>query len=233
MTLRDETLGELLSLAGVALLHEDLPTALDEICRIAARAVPADGASLTSFESAGPQAAAASNEWAEALDEMQYVEHEGPCLDAARTGAVFRVRDMPNEMRWPSYMPRAAALGAASMVSVPMTVEGKTIGALNVYSRRVDGFGSDAVSVIEIIAAHASLAAQVSATLVGHRTLAAQLRVAMESRATIEQAKGIIMATARCDADTAFARLVDQSQHDNRKLRDVADELVRRQSRAS
>src|SRR5689334_14123038 len=83
--LSDETIEELLALAGVALAHDQLGDALDEICRIAARAIPnADGTTLTSFDSSGPTATAASSEWARELDELQYVEHEGPCIDAAR-----------------------------------------------------------------------------------------------------------------------------------------------------
>lgn len=233
MDLDAEVVGELLALAGVALAHADLDEALDEICRISARAVRnSDGASLTAFGVSGAVAAASSSEWARRLDELQYAEHEGPCIDAARTGTVFRVRDMQREPRWPSYMPRACAEGASSMVSIPLTVEAKTLGALNIYSRQVDAFGAEEVSLAGIIAGHASLATQVSATLAGHRTLAGQLRAAMASRATIEQAKGIVMAAVGCDPDTAFAHLTQQSQHENRKLREIADELVRRQNRS-
>jgi AmiR/NasT family two-component response regulator len=52
------------------------------------------------------------------------------------------------------------------------------------------------------------------------------LRVALASRAVIEQAKGIIMGAMNCDASTAFQVLVRQSQHENRKLHDVAESLV-------
>jgi AmiR/NasT family two-component response regulator len=59
----------------------------------------------------------------------------------------------------------------------------------------------------------------------------AGLRLALESRAVIEQAKGVLMATAGCTAEEAFALLRRQSQHENRKLRDVAEQLVRDQHR--
>ena len=55
----------------------------------------------------------------------------------------------------------------------------------------------------------------------------AGLRQAMESRAAIEQAKGVIIGATGCDEDAAFRLLAKQSQHENRKLRDVAEELVR------
>ena len=231
MPVSEETIRELAALGQVVLQYEDLPSALDEICRIAVRAVPgADGASLTSLGEGGPGAVAASDEWARSLDELQYEEHEGPCLDAARTSAIFRIRDTAAETRWPSYMPRALELGARSTVSLPMTAETRVIGALNVYSKEVDRFDAEAVSIAEIIAAHASLASQVAASLFQHKALAEQLREAMNSRAVIEQAKGVIMATRHCDADAAFRILVEQSNFENRKVREVADELVRQQS---
>jgi hypothetical protein len=59
------------------------------------------------------------------------------------------------------------------------------------------------------------------------------LRIALESRAVIEQAKGIIMGATNCDAKQAFDVLVRQSQHENRKLHDVAHELVARKSVAT
>jgi AmiR/NasT family two-component response regulator len=54
------------------------------------------------------------------------------------------------------------------------------------------------------------------------------MQAAMESRAVIEQAKGIVMRERRCTADEAFANLVKISQDTNRKLRDVATALVNR-----
>lgn len=220
-----------MALTGVVLEHEDLHGALSEICRIAVRAIPAaESASLTSLSEAGPLAVAASDEWSEALDQLQHAEREGPCLDAARTGAVFRVRDMAHEQRWPSFAPKSAERGVGSMVSLPLASEGKTIGALNVYSRATDAFDAEAVTIAEILAGHASLASQVASALFHHRQLAEQLREAMVSRATIEQAKGVLMAQSRVDADTAFDMLRSASQHQNRKLRDLAREIVRRQA---
>lgn len=231
MPLPDESVRELTALTGVVLLHDDLHSTLDEICRLAVRALPAaHGASLTTFADKGPDAVAASDDWSRALDEMQYDEHEGPCLDAARSGLVLRVRDTAEDLRWPSYMPRALEHGCRSMVSLPMTVESKTIGALNVYSRASDRFGPEEVSIGQIIAGHATLASQVSGALHRHRDLAEQLRAAMGSRAAIEQAKGVVMAAEGCDPDTAFHLLVQQSQRENRKLRDVAQEIVDRVS---
>jgi AmiR/NasT family two-component response regulator len=53
-----------------------------------------------------------------------------------------------------------------------------------------------------------------------------QLQEALETRIIIEQAKGILMATERCDSDAAFEILKNRSQRSNRKLRLVAEEIV-------
>ena len=231
MSLSDEAVEALTALAAVALTQVDLNAALVEICRIATRAVPgAEGASITTFPQGRP-GALGDDKWACTLDELQYEEQEGPCLDGFRTGNAFRIRDLETETRWPSYVPRAVEHGARSMMSMPMTAEGNVIGALNVYARVPDAFTAESASVADIVAAHAGLASQVSAAYFGHRTLAEQLSEAMSSRAAIEQAKGILMATSGCTPDEAFHALRQMSQSSHRKLRDVAEELVAKTAR--
>jgi transcriptional regulator with GAF, ATPase, and Fis domain len=199
---------------------------LGELCRVATRAVPgAEGASVTTF-SDGKPSAVASDDWSKGFDELQYVEHEGPCLDAYRTGNVFRIRDLEAEPRWPFYCPKAVERGARSMISIPLAAEGLNVGALNLYSAKPDTFDSDAMSVATIVAAHVGLAIQVGAALFGHRDLHEQLSEAIKSRAVIEQAKGIVMAQQHCSADDAFNVLTTQSQNSNTKLRDVAAAVV-------
>jgi GAF domain-containing protein len=223
----EESVRELIALTGLPLAQQDVPSTLQQMCRIAVRALPpARGATFTSFTESGPGAVAASDEWAKSLDEMQYHEHEGPCIDAARTGLVFRVRDLATDSRWPSYAPRAAEHGARAMVSLPLTVEGKVLGALNVYSHEPDAFSPEEVSIAEVIAAHASLAMHTATALKEHRSLSEGLREAMQSRAVIEQAKGILMAQRKVTAEAAFDLLREASQHRNTKLRLVAEQVV-------
>ena len=226
MRLPDESVSELLTLTGLVLTQGDLGETLGELCRVATRAVPgAEGASVTTF-SEGRPSAIASDDWAKGFDELQYTEHEGPCLDAYRTGNAFRVRDLDAESRWPSYCPKAVEQGARSMVSIPLAAEGSNVGALNLYAPKPDAFDADIMSVAEIVAAHVGLAIQVAAAMFGHRDLHEQLSEAIKSRAVIEQAKGILMADRRCSADKAFEVLTKLSQNSNRKLRDVAAAIV-------
>ena len=228
MQLPEDAVRELTSLTGVVLAQQDLPSSLREMTRIAVRAVPAgEGASITEIRTEGPVVAATSDEWAQQLDELQFTEREGPCLDCTRTGNAFRVRDLAGETRWPSWAPRAVALGARSVMSLPLAADGRLVGALNVYSRTPDAYDAQAVAVAEVIAAHCGLATQVASAFFGHRDLAGQLRDAMTSRAVIEQAKGILMAQHRVTADQAFGLLRTASQRRNVKLRELAEELVR------
>ena len=73
---------------------------------------------------------------------------------------------------------------------------------------------------------HAEQAAQMRAELEVVEHELEGLRVAMNTRAVIEQAKGMLMLRQHCDADTAFAMLVSLSQTSHRKLVDVARQLI-------
>ena len=227
MTLTHETALALAKLAGLVLTEPDLDTALVAVTKVAVAAVPpCAGASLTMRNRGVPNAPAASDEWAVALDRLQFVEQEGPCLDCLREGSVMRIRDLRTDGRFPTYGPKAADMGALSALSLPLVADGGTVGALNLYSREADAFDSDVVAVGELLAAHASLAISAATAYFSSRELADQMRQALDSRAVIEQAKGVLIAQLGGSAEEAFDRLVEQSQRSNRKLREVAQFVV-------
>lgn len=227
MSFNEESLRRLSGLAGAVLGQADLHSTLVEITRLPVAVLPdCHGASLTTFEDGTPGVGAADGDWARQLDELQFEEREGPCMDAARTGNVFRVRDLAEDVRWPFYAPRAVAAGARSMASLPMASEGKIVGALNVYSRQAGSFSAEDVALGELMAAQAGVAMQVAASFFRHRDLAEQMQTALASRARIEQAKGVLMSSRGCSEEEAFALLVELSQTSNRKLREVAEALV-------
>ena len=227
MVFTDDSLRQLSALAGAVLGQDDLSSTLQEVTRIAvATLLGGAGASITGFRDGHPSVVATDSEWSRQLDELQYEEREGPCLDATRTGNVFRVRDLREDSRWPFYAQRAVALGALSMISLPMSSEGRVVGALNVYSRQTDGFSAEEVALGELMAAQAGIAMQVAASFFQHRDLALQMQQALSSRAGIEQAKGVLMAARGCTEEEAFTILVELSQSSNRKLRDVAAAVV-------
>jgi GAF domain-containing protein len=163
-----------------------------------------------------------------AADELQYEHGYGPCMDAGRGGVLLRVDDMATETRWPDYVAHVrATTPVRSSLSVPLPYQGASIGALNNYATKPDAFaspeslraGADVAEVIAVAVANADAHAQLFEQ-------ARNMRLAMESRAVIEQAKGVLMAQRHVTAEQAFEILREASQRYNRKLRDIATGIV-------
>ena len=214
-------------LARVKLGETDLHGILGKIAELAKAAIPgADEVSVTLVRGSHPHTAAFTGELALACDERQYEEGRGPCLDAAAGAATFSLPDMSREARWPGYVPRALEAGAHSSVSIGLPVQEAVTGALNVYATKPQAFDNDAIVLAQTFAGYAAVAVANAHLYDSQATLAQQMQAAMESRAVIEQAKGIIMSERRCSAEEAFAVLSKVSQQTNRKVRDVAAALV-------
>jgi GAF domain-containing protein len=163
---------------------------------------------------------------AEQADERQYQLDDGPCLEAMRAGAVVRVEDMLGEQRWGDYPSLAAEVGVRSSLSLPLTVEGRSRGALNLYSTEPGAFGSEDVAVAARWAGQAAGALAVALRIADGDEKAEQLRGGLDTRTVIGQAVGLLMAQERCTAEQAFALLKHSSQRRNVKLREVAAGLV-------
>jgi GAF domain-containing protein len=163
------------------------------------------------------------------LDETQYDKGHGPCLHAARTGELTEIVDTRADDRWPDYLPRAVEHGNLSSLSVPLAIaqEQQVTGALNIYARRPDAFDSGSRAVATRFAPYAAVAAGNLYAYQGARDMADNLQLALESRAVIDQAKGILMERYKLTADRAFQLLARVSMDSNRKVRDIADDLVR------
>jgi GAF domain-containing protein len=162
------------------------------------------------------------------LDETQYERGHGPCLHAARSGEITEISDTRSETRWRDYTRHAAALGNLSSLSIPLPIdeEQQVAGALNIYARTPEAFDQDSRSAAARFAPYASVAAGNLHAYQSARDLADNLQIALESRAVIDQAKGILIERYKVTPDQAFQLLAGASMHSNRKLRDIADELV-------
>ncbi len=125
------------------------------------------------------------------------------------------------------------SVGCHSSLSIGLPVQEQVAGALNVYAAKPHAFDDDAIGVAETFAGYAAVALSNAHLYDTTARLAQHLQRAMESRAVIEQAKGVIMAGRRCGPDEAFRILVKLSQDSNRKLRDVAAALVARAGNTS
>ena len=165
---------------------------------------------------------------ARALDDAQYAAGDGPCLTAARQRVVVRIDDIAADERWPGFSQRALEQGVRSSLSTPLDLTGdNTSGGFNAYSVMTSGFSDEDEQLCRAFAIQASIMVSNVRAYWASLELSNHLSRAMESRAEIEQAKGILMATHQVNADRAFDLLVERSQTENRKLRDVASDVVR------
>ncbi|MGW0231258.1 ANTAR domain-containing protein [Actinopolymorpha singaporensis] len=154
-----------------------------------------------------------------AVDEAQYRLDEGPCVASVRSGEVQLANDLANDERWPRFGPEALRLGVAAMLSFRLFARDDTFGALNLYADRAHAFTDRSEVIGRIFASHAGVA--IAAT-----RQADHLREALETRATIGEALGILMERHHVTSDAAFTLLRQASQQRNVKLRDVAREVI-------
>jgi hypothetical protein len=164
-----------------------------------------------------PVAAATTSDIAAALDRDQYATGDGPCLQAARTGELVRVSVTEVADRWPTFARDAEAAGFGSFLSAPLAVNDDHTGAINCYSARGHGFAELDEKPLALYTSAATALLRTYARYQRARDTAEQLRIALNSRAVIDQAKGILMALRQISADEAFTLLVEQSQRENVK----------------
>ena len=213
-------------LARIALADRPLTDVLGDITAIATEAVPgAEATGITLIRGSDAFTAAFTGQLALDADEMQYAYGYGPCMDAGRTGVTLLVHDMRSEDRWPDYARDVARRGVLSSLSVPLPYQGSSIGALNLYATKPRAFDRD-IPIGEEIASYIAVAIANADAYAEAATLARNMQEAMHSRADIEMAKGILMAQQHCSPDEAFALLSKASQRSNRRLRDLAHDIV-------
>lgn len=174
---------------------------------------------------------ASSDTRAALVDEEQYLEGQGPCLEALRTGQVVEVNDQDTDPRMEGFGVRAREIGVFSVLSLPLFVDTTARGALNLYSsERENAFGNDVRQQALAFAHRASVALTLRIRHEEQARTSRQLEQALASRTVIDQAVGILMAEQRCDAHAAFHLLRRHSQTNNRPLREVAEDLITRVS---
>jgi GAF domain-containing protein len=206
---------------------ETLDEALSETMELAIRAVGCDGGSLSLSENGVLRTMHASEQSVTDADKVQHESGKGPCVAAATTGDRYEIPDMAQDHRWEDFSNRALELGWRSILSVPLKVETRPIGAMNLYARDAAGFGHEKGNVASLFASRAAINLAQAELLRRSKELVSQLEAALESRDVIGQAKGILMERENITSDQAFHMLVTASQHSNTKLRVIAEDLVR------
>ena len=217
----------LTKIAGLLLSEEKLEAVLELVTSLTARTLPnADGVSVTLVRDGRFSTAVYSNEMTRRVDSWQYATNEGPCLVAALEGEITSAPDLTIDRRWPAFAEMATDEGVFSVLSVPFSPMGEPIGTLNIYSTQTDAFRGTDVEIATMFAEQAAIVIANSVAYSSAVNTNQQLTAALESRELIGQAKGVLMEREKCSADEAFTILKQVSQRTNRKLRQVAQDVL-------
>jgi GAF domain-containing protein len=205
-------------------MHEKKSTqeVLDEAVLVAIEIIGGcDLAGMSIVNPDGIDTPAASGVDLKVLDELQFELKEGPCFDALHNHEVVIGHDLATDERWPNWGPRVVRdIGVRSIVSYRLFTAEDTLGAMNLYSRTLNGFDSDDIANGGALAAHVAVALAESQNVTN-------LETAITVRTVIGRAEGILMERFDLSPAQAFAVLRRVSQQRNIKLNRVAEELVR------
>ncbi|WP_193604448.1 GAF and ANTAR domain-containing protein [Nocardioides dongkuii] len=215
-------------MSGLLLSEETVSSALVLVTALTMETLPETaGAGITLVDQGGRRtSAAATDERVERADLLQYELDEGPCLTAWSQRQVIRIDDVHEESRWPRWCAAVTHLQVRSALSAPLVAGDHALGAMKVYADAPGAYGPREEHLLSMFARQASiLIANVQSYENAHR-LSEGLRTALRSRDLIGQAKGMVMQREGVDEESAFAILTAASQHQNRKVTEVAQALV-------
>ncbi|HET6794817.1 MAG TPA: ANTAR domain-containing protein [Acidimicrobiales bacterium] len=217
----------LTALSDINRLMDSEGAALDQLlsrlARISCQSTGADVAVVLTDAKGRIRSRAVEGEAAAELCEVQI--RLGNPLAEGSDGSEMRVVMADGLSPWPELAEAAEHHGVRAIVSHPITAQGSVVGTLTLYLRSA---GPETISLARMLVENASRV--ITNAELYHITSerASQLATALESRAVIDQAKGILMAVQRCGPDEAFDLLRRASQRENRKLRAVAESIVAR-----
>jgi len=158
------------------------------------------------------------------LDELQFANNEGPCLEAVADGGSTYAPDLADDSRWPQFGPAAARAGIRSALAFRLS--DRPISALNLYARTPAAFDATDRATGLIFATLAGIALDAAGERADDETRVANLHEALKTRELIGQAQGILIERERITGDQAFDVLRRASQHLNIKVREVAQNLI-------
>ena len=221
-----DTASVFVQLSKVLLNDRPLDDTLQGITELAKQVIPGTlDVSVTMLDGERARTIVFTGPLALNLDERQYDAGFGPCMDAAVGGqAVQVVTGQPNSYVEFSRLSREA--GVSHVLSVPLPVPGRTVGALNTYAALDGDFHQAEVELAESFATFAAVAVANAATSAGTGHLNQDLRSALQSRTVIEQAMSILMADQHSSAADAFDSMVQLSEARERSLHDTARSII-------
>jgi hypothetical protein len=198
----------LVKLAGTPNDASDVDAQLVTITELAAASLPAVSyASTTVLRKDAYTTVAATSGLAAAVDEAQYADGEGPCLEALDSGSPVEVADMTTTIRWPGFRRAAHRCGLHASLSIPLFAgRGDAVASMNLYGR--DSLAmADLAAQVRGAFEPALARASSSWSMRGAEGLAAGLVEALAVRDRIQQAIGVMVGRNRCSAADAYLSL--------------------------
>lgn len=186
-----------------------------------------DAGLLLSDQRHGLQVLASSSERTRLLELLQLQADEGPCLDAYHSGEPVDVDDLSTVVqRWPVFTPEALKEGFRCVHAVPLRLRRQVIGALNLFGRDAGPLAPQNLRIARALADTATIGILQERAIRRGEVLTEQLQGALNSRVSIEQAKGVLAHAGRIPMDQAFECLRAYARHHRRRLSEVAEDLA-------
>jgi hypothetical protein len=220
--------GTLVTLAGTPDDHSGVEDQLVVIAQLTAQRVAAVRyASVTARREGACTTVAASSDVALAVDQAQYDEQAGPCLEALETAKPLSVPDIAATMRWPGFRETARQLGLHTSLSIPLFAgRGEPVAALNLYGRDPAAMTALTAAVWTAYDDAAPSDPEVRELDAGGRELVDGLAAAFAVRTTIQQAIGVIIAEQGSNPDDAYATLRLRAADAGAALLDIAEAVI-------
>ena len=213
------------------------PVSMAHVCEAAVAGVGVDGAGVTVMVSTTVRDTVhATDPVAGDLEEWQLTFGQGPCVDAFNDGGPVLVVDLGSpdySARWPAFTPAALDSGAQAVFALPLQVGAIRLGVLDLYRARPGPLSphelADALAFAD--AAGMLLLDGAAGTQPDTADLAWQRDDPTAHQAQVHQATGMILVQLGVSAEAAFARLRAYTYSSDRRLGDVARDVVERRLR--
>jgi GAF domain-containing protein len=170
---------------------------------------------------------ASSSEQMRTLELLELQSSEGPCLDAYRTATSVGAADLDEvAARWPEFGNHVRLAGYRSIYAVPMRLRSEVLGALNLFNTHQAPWDEEDLRLAQALADVATISLLHHRAMHDSQLLSTQLQSALNSRVTIEQAKGLLAERLGTDTEEAFERMRRYARGHNLLLADVARDLL-------
>ncbi|GLZ00695.1 GAF and ANTAR domain-containing protein [Actinoplanes sp. NBRC 103695] len=211
--------------------HLDL---LQRVCCAAAEALSASGAGISVMTADGTRGVSATSDpVSERVEELQFTLGEGPCIDAFASRRPVLTADLAETeaYQWPVYAPAAREDGVRAVFAFPLQVGAARLGVMDIFRARVGALTDE-----ELRTAFGFVEVTVDALLdmqedrdAHDDDRAAVLDVGR--RAELFQAQGMVMVQLGVTIGEALVRMRAYAYAENRRLEDIARDVVNRQLR--